>query len=310
MKRERKPVRIALIVREAVKLLKATLPPTIRVEQAIDDAELCVEGDPTQLHQVVMNLCTNSFHAMLESGGRLQVALRRSPPPPPLLANAEVTACALLVVEDGGVGIEPAILDRVFEPFFTTKPPGQGNGMGLAVVHGIVKTHGGHIAIDSVPGRGTRVCVYLPLARPRDDDEASSEGPVLLGQERLLLVDDDDALGAALERSLSALGYAVTRFDSAVAAWAELERRPEAFDLVLSDVSMPELGGLALIDRIRTLRPGLPLLLMTGFAEQLDEATAAQHGAALILKPFSRRELSVALRRLLDPTRAEPGRSS
>ena len=296
MKKERKPVDVSLIVKEAVKLLQATLPGAIRVEKQVQGT-LYVLADPTQVHQVVMNLCTNAFHAMLRTGGVLRVSLERcelAPGEHPLMTAGP---CCALSVSDTGEGIDPAIVSRVFEPFFTTKPVGQGTGMGLAVVHGIVAAHGGHIAIDSAPRHGTTVRVLLPLHAPteeRSDGEAELEP--IRGQGRVLLVDDEAAICDAVGEALTSLGYEVDALTSPEDALALVEEQPDRYAVVLTDLSMPGLDGAELARRLKVLRPDLPIILSTGYSERMTPQGAAELGAAcLLMKPYKRHALSVAL---------------
>ena len=298
MKRERRPVDVSLIVKEAVKLLKATLPRTIRVEKSIVGEGAWVLADPTQVHQVVMNLCTNAFHAMLRTGGALRVTLAREELPAGPEADGPLAPHAVLAVADEGEGIDPAIVDRVFEPFFTTKPVGQGTGMGLAVVHGIVAAHQGRITIASELGRGTTVTVALPIhaAAARAPDEVHPDAPER-GRGTILFVDDEPAIGEAVAGGLASLGYEVEVHavpEEALAAFAE---SPTRFDAVVTDLSMPGLDGAELTRRVKALRPDVPVLLTTGYAEKLTPEGAAALGASMLLmKPYRRRDLGRALR--------------
>ena len=301
MKKERKPVDVTLIVKEAVKLLKATLPPTVAVEKRVEPGALYVLADPTQVHQVVMNLCTNAFHAMLRTGGTLRVTLGREALDAGEHALLPAGEYCALSVADTGEGIDPAIVDRVFEPFFTTKPVGQGTGMGLAVVHGIVAAHRGHIAIESAPGVGTTVRVLLPLHAPdvrAMDGEAEPEA--IRGRGRVLLVDDEAAICSAVGAALASLGYEVEVQTSPLEALAAVAAEPGRFDLVLTDLSMPGLDGAELARRLKALRPDLPIILSTGYSERMTPAAAAELGAAcLLLKPYKRHALSVAVHEAL-----------
>ncbi|TNF37877.1 MAG: hybrid sensor histidine kinase/response regulator [Deltaproteobacteria bacterium] len=299
LKEERRAVDVSLIVKEAVKLLKATLPPTIRVEKRVRaDAGLYVLADPTQVHQVVMNLCTNAFHAMLRTGGVLRVTLERRDVGADEIPALEPGAYCALSVQDTGEGIDPAIVDRVFEPFFTTKPPGQGSGMGLAVVHGIVAAHGGRVDIVSALGEGTTMRVLLPL----DESgvaaaEAQADPPPVRGDGRVLLVDDEAAICEAVGTSLRELGYRVTALTSPREALALVVADPGRFDVVVSDLSMPGLDGADLTREVKRLRPDLPIILATGYSERMTPQAAEELGAAcLLMKPYKRYTLSVALR--------------
>ena len=305
MKREKRPVRVALIVKEALKLLKATLPKSIKVVRHIPDEELLLMEDPTQLHQIVMNLCTNAYQAMQSTGGELRVSVERVPVATGEVAELPAGVYCRICVSDTGCGMDAAVMARMFEPFYTTKPQGQGTGMGLAVVHGIVAHSGGAITYDSAPGEGSTAYVYLPL--PEDELTALPEvqpPEAVPGTGHILVVDDEEAIGRATRFVLEGLGYTVEVFDSAPAALAAFLARPDDFDAVVTDLSMPELGGMELTRRLLARRPELPVILTTGYSEMMTPERAESLGAAaLLLKPYRAPELSRLLREAL--TRAE-----
>ncbi len=299
----RQPVRLHLLVKETLNLLRATLPSTITINnQAVQNAD-SVLADPTQLHQVLMNLCTNAEHAMRSRGGNLDVgiesvdvdltfALRH----PPLQPGPHVR----LTVRDTGHGIPPEVVDRIFEPFFTTKDVGEGSGMGLAVAHGIVTSHGGAITVDSTPDVGTTFAIYLPCIR----DTSPPPGPVTdampQGQGRILVVDDEDALTRMNQDMLERLGYEVVTCSSGPEALERFRAEPEHFDLVLTDQTMPALTGRMLTEELRRLRPDIPIVLCTGFSHVMNADKAREMGIdAFLLKPLSMQTLARTLQQIL-----------
>ncbi len=292
------PVSLKPIVSEALKLLRATLPATIRLHLRLD-AEGRILGEPTQIHQVVMNLCTNAFQAMQDEGGELEVALDEEGNPGPDAAGRWVR----LRVRDTGTGIEPSILNRIFDPYFTTKETGKGTGLGLAVVHGIVKQHRGRIEVASRPGEGATFDVYFPRLAEESRDRPSGEiGSLPTGDgERILVIDDEPALVAVVDALLGGLNYRVIASSDACAALELFRSDPHGFALAITDMTMPQLTGDRIAREMLRLRPGFPVLLCTGYSERITEEGACRLGAAgLLLKPFLREELAHAVRRALD----------
>jgi PAS domain S-box-containing protein len=299
---ERRPVKVALVVVEALKLLRASLPSTIEFRQEVE-SEASVLTSPTQVHQVVMNLCTNAGLAMKERGGVLTVELRdkeiveaQARELPGLSLGPHVC----LSVTDTGVGIPPAVRDRIFEPFFTTRTTGEGTGLGLSVVHGIVTALHGAITVYSEPGQGATFRVYLPRC---DAAAAEARGPAAPrgGRERVLVVDDEPALVSLGQRLLGRLGYRVTGLTSSREALALVRADPSAFDLVITDLTMPPPTGLELAEALRDLRPGLPVVLCTGFGDAVTADRAANLGiTATAHKPFTSEGLAAVVRAALD----------
>jgi PAS domain S-box-containing protein len=300
---ERVPVDLNLILKETLKLLRATLPSTIDMRVSTLAEPATILADPTHMHQVIMNLCTNAAHAMRDRGGRLEVSLAE-------LAVAEDEASLnpdlmpgpylSLTVSDNGHGMNSEVRERIFEPFFTTKAPGEGTGLGLAVVHGLVKGCKGAISVYSEVGKGTSVRVLLPFLKRGEElpAEAAKEAP--RGKGRLLLVDDEEALVDILSRVLEGLGYSVTPFNSSVDALAAFLAAPDNFDLVISDLTMPNLTGLDLARKMKERRPDLPFLLCTGFSESVTQDRAKLLGIQeVILKPILRVPLAEAIERAL-----------
>ena len=300
---ERRPVALHTVVREVQHLLRASLPSTIDFRQFVDAAPAVILADPTQLQQVLLNLCTNAEHAMRPRGGVLDLHLRVvdldadfAAAHPPLQPGPH----AKLTIRDTGHGMPHDVLARIFEPFFTTKPLGEGTGLGLAVVHGIVTGHGGAITVESAPGRGTRFDLYFPRCDDLAATPPSPPEPLHGHGEHLLLVDDEAALLRIWTVALTDLGYRVTAHTNSRTALEAFQDAPDAFDLVITDQTMPQLTGDALAQEILRLRPRIPIILCTG---DLPGAAGARPGPlgfrATLLKPVSRLDLSLAIQRLL-----------
>jgi PAS domain S-box-containing protein len=297
------------IVVEALKLLRATLPSTIEIHQHLSPDTAPVLADPTQMHQVLMNLCINASHAM-PNGGRLDIGLGMVD----LVSGSANVSATLqpgryveLTVKDTGHGMDRTTLERIFDPFFTTKAPGVGTGLGLSVVHGIVSSNAGDITVASALGSGSTFSVYLPPAREGVEAAAVITPADVTGHEHVLVVDDDAMVAAVTQRVLERYGYRVTVQTSGVEALALLQGDPGQFDLVLTDYTMPQLTGLDLARAARQLRPDLPILLTSGLGEvpSLDERQA--HGIReVLMKPVNPRDLGSAIRRALTPVPALP----
>lgn len=309
---EKKPVHISSVVKEALKLMRASLPSTIEIRQNIREDLGNVMADPTQIHQVLMNICSNAGHAMRERGGTLEVVLDH----PDYDAGFEVhfpsespSNYLRLTVSDTGHGMSADVQRRIFDPYFTTKTKGEGTGLGLAVVHGIVKSHKGHIVVESTAGRGSTFRIYLPrILMPALDLHRTTADSVPTGHECILLVDDEAEIAQMEQQMLERLGYKVfARFDS-VQALTEFRRDPGRFDLVVTDMTMPKLTGDQLAAQIRRVVPDIPIILCTGFSERVDSETARQIGVnEFLLKPLALEKLARTIRRLLDDRSATAG---
>lgn len=299
--RERAPIEIAAVVDEALKLLRASLPTTIEMRKDLGNKKAMALADPTEVHQILVNLCTNAAHAMEEKGGVLAISLDETT----LGAKAAAAAGGLksgrylrLTVADTGHGIAPAILDRIFDPYFTTKEVGKGSGLGLAVVQGIVKRHEGAITVSSEPGGGTRFHVYFPRMKSASAKAADGEGkPLPRGTARILFVDDEEILVEMGRNMLELLGYEVSATTSSVEALELFRSRPDRFDLVVSDFTMPHMTGADLAREIMGIRPDIPVILCTGFSERITEIKARDMGIrAFAMKPLRMREFAETVR--------------
>jgi PAS domain S-box-containing protein len=301
---EKQPIQLNPLIKEGVKLLRSSIPSTIEIREAIETRPTVVIANPTQIHQVLMNLCANSAHAMRLGGGILQISLQQDEigrGPAPATHGLAPGRYAKLAVSDTGQGIDEAHLDRIFDPFYTTKPQGEGTGLGLSVVYGIVKSCGGAVEAASKPGRGTTVTVYLPLAASAGPVAARVEPETPGGHERLLFVDDEAMLVDLTGRILRSLGYQVTTRTSSVEALELFRARQEDFDLVITDMTMPNMTGADLAREILAIRPGMPVILCTGYSEIMSAEQAREIGIrGYVMKPMTRRDLGLAIREALE----------
>ncbi len=303
---EPRPLYVHLVLKEALKLLRATIPTTITIREDIDQDCGMINADPTKIHQVVMNLCTNAYHSMRKEGGVMTVTL----------SKAEIQASApedqelqsgpgefiKLKVADTGLGMDKATLDKIFEPYFTTKSQNEGTGLGLAVVHGIVEHCGGAISVFSEQGKGSTFTVYFPKsAEEIPVVEQGTGGGITAGKEHILLVDDDEQIGKMMSAMLERGGYRVSKFMNPVDALDHFVAQPDQFDLVITDMTMPEMTGTQLAKRILDLKTGVPILLCTGYSESTDHELSKSLGIqGYLMKPVSRKDLFLKIRELLD----------
>ena len=303
---ERKPIQLQPVIEEALKLLRATLPSTIEIRATLDPRSSMILGDLTQIHQVMMNLGTNASHAMSEHGGTLEVNLT-SIDVDSIFAQThtdlEPGRYLRLMVSDTGCGIDSSALDRIFEPFFTTKAPGAGTGLGLAVVHGVVKRHQGAISVYSEQGKGTTFNVYLPVHKVEDQQVVDEPKAIVIGNgERILFVDDEAPLAALGKSMLERLGYRVTAHTDSLQALNTFSAQANDFDLVITDQTMPSLSGAELAKLMLKIRPDLPVILATGYSTTINPEKAKSIGIReLLLKPNTTQTLGEAIRRALGP---------
>jgi len=303
--RESAPLKIQTITKEVLKLLRSSIPTTIEISPDINPDCKVVLADPTQIHQLIMNLCTNAYHSMRETAGVLTVSVQ------PAIVVKENHGNKLqlqpgeyvnLEISDTGTGMTEDVLANIFEPYYTTKEQGEGTGLGLAVVHGIVTSLSGKISVSSEVGKGTTFSIYLPTT------QTSGESPhkelpaqLLKGRERILLVDDDEAIVAMNLRMLKQLGYQVTAHTSSEDTINTFRRKPGEFDLLITDMTMPKMTGAELCQQILAIRPKMPIILCTGYSELIDQATAEDIGfQAYLTKPILLQDLSMTIRKVLD----------
>ena len=295
---EKRPVNMSALVKESIGLLRSIIPTTIDIEIRLCPDCRIVMGDPVQIQQIIINLCTNAYHAMEENGGLLLVEVKRAV----FADNADVMLPGLdpmkeyivLRVKDNGAGMDDATLERIFEPFFTTKSVDKGSGMGLAVVHGIVKSHGGAVHVESEKGRGSEFKVFFPAEEGAADlYEPEAVMEMLPGTGRVLLVDDDSDITAMLKDFLEQTGYTVTVFNDGSSACETFREDPDSYDFVITDLTMPGVTGLMLTSSCKELNPNLHVILMTGYVEKISSADMLNAGVdTFVMKPIDLNELS------------------
>ena len=308
--KELKPIKAEPIVKEALKLLRSSLPTTIEIRDNILSDAL-VMADPTQIHQVMMNLCTNASHAMQEKGGILEVALTD------VYLDSSFTSrypdiktgnFLKLTVRDTGHGIAPDILDQIFNPFFTTKEKGEGTGLGLSVVHGIIKSAGGTITVYSEPEEGSEFNLYLPIIEREVKEEQGFEIPLSTGSERILFVDDEQPIREMSKKLLESLGYRVEVRSNGIEALEFFKVNPESFDLIITDMTMPNMTGAQLAEQLMSVRSDIPIILCTGFSTMIDEKKSNAMGIrAFVLKPIIKSDIAKIIRMVLDDARGSQG---
>ena len=302
---ERKPLKIQYLIKEAFKLLRATIPSSIEIDCDIDEFCGPINGDPTQIHQIIMNLCTNAYHAMQESGGKLEVKLKE------ININYEQSLERVgikigkhieLTVKDSGHGMDQQVMDRIFEPYYTTKEQGKGTGLGLSVIHGIVKNYGGDIVVSSQSGKGSTFKVYLPVIDEFEEEiETTAPSTEINGTERILLVDDEKQIIDIEQQILERLGYKVTPKTDSEEALEEFAAQPDRFDLVITDMTMPKMTGDQLAKRMMDIKPQIPVILCTGFNEAITEEKALAMGIdKFVMKPIIKDDLANTIRTVLD----------
>ncbi len=302
---ERKPIKVQNIITETLRLLRASIPASIEIIHKIQDDCGHIMGDPTQIHQVIMNLCTNAYQAMQDKGGKLEVILTEIDVGYEEMIDKvgmQPGKHLRLLVKDEGCGMEASVLDRIFEPYYTTKEQGKGTGLGLSVIHGIVKNHRGDITVKSTPGKGTIFQVYLPLIEDVDPDvEFESTDGAIKGEERILLVDDEEQIVAMEQQMLENLGYRVTARTDSAEALKVFAEHPQNFDLVITDMTMPHMTGDQLAQKMLDIEPNIPVILCTGFNQGITEEKALAMGIQkFVMKPVVKKELATTIRTVLD----------
>ncbi len=299
---KRKLLKIDVIVKETLKMLRAMIPSTIEIRQDVHTDVGTVVADPTQIQQLVMNLCSNAAHAMNANGGILKVKLMDIDlHEPPSGSNLCPGSYVKLTISDTGYGISPEIKERIFDPFFTTKKPGEGTGLGLSVVHGIVVNHDGTITVDSKPGKETTFQIFFPRVDGIVTSKQEKARPLPMGNERILLVDDEEPIVDAGRRILERLGYKLTVATSSIEALELFRANADHFDLVIADYAMPQMRGTDLAKKILRIRADITVILFTGSSESITPERIESTGIReLITKPVNRRQMAECVRRLLD----------
>ncbi|MEW6520028.1 MAG: response regulator [Thermodesulfobacteriota bacterium] len=301
---QKKPLQLSLLIKECLKLLRCTIPATIEIRQDISSSGTAL-ADPTQIHQIIMNLCTNAYHAMRQNGGVLTLALED------MEMNAENAGLAgiqpgpyiRLTVSDTGTGMPKESLSKIFEPYFTTKEIGEGTGLGLALVHGIVQGHHGHIAVASEPGKGTAFQVFLPRlpATPASSATVLEDTGAERGHERILMVDDEENIVRIAREILEDSGYQVSAHRSGAGALQEFRQQPDQYDLLITDMAMPGMNGVELARQVRERKPSMPVILCSGHSDMVNREQALAMGiSAYVDKPYFMSEMLHTIRTVLN----------
>jgi len=301
------PVRIQQILKEVLKLSRSSIPVDIEIKQNIQQNCGMVDADPTQVHQIAMNLITNAYHAAETSGGEIIVKLSEINCNVYDLQGTSLSPgfYAVLAVSDNGVGIDPTVLEKIFEPYFTTKEQGKGTGLGLSVVYGIVKEHKGDIKVDSEIGNGTTFTIYLPMIEKSKLSKSvgtAEQNPT--GTERILIVDDEISVARLEKQMLERLGYTVIEYSSSQLALDAFKQAPDSYDLVISDMTMPHMTGDRLAQELISIRSDIPIIICTGFSERIDRGKSETIGIkGLLMKPVTKSDIAKMVRKVLDETK-------
>jgi len=298
------PMEVTPIVMETLDLLRSSLPRTINIVPYIETSSDIVLGNPTQIQQIVMNLFKNAADSIGSRSGTIEIRLENinldaSPSHPELKTGKYLR----LTVEDTGQGMTPEVMDKIFEPFFTTKEASKGSGMGLAVVHGILKQHGGAITVESEPGKGSRFMVHLYLTDEKPQREIPSPKMAVEAQDKrkVLLIDDEELILMSIQNALRRIGYDVVAVNDGLQAIKLFTKTPDKFDIIITDLTMPHLTGIELANKLMDIRPDIPVILCTGFNDAINEEEAKAHGIkGLLLKPASTSELNQVISKVLD----------
>jgi len=313
-KSELKLMQIEPVVREALKFIRSSIPTTIGIKQDISEECSFIKADPTQIHQIVMNLTTNAYHAMERTGGELRVAVKeitlgKSARTNSDMANSDMKygEYVMLSVADTGKGMDKELTEKIFDPFFTTKEVGKGTGMGLSLVHGIIKNMNGSIQIFSEPGKGTEFNVYFPVEMKNYETEKIQIGEsVQTGAEHILLIDDEEAILTMEKEMLERLGYMVTPVADSIEALEVFRRSPDTYDMVITDLAMPTMPGNKLSTELIKIRPDISILLCTGFSETMSKETVSVLGIKdVLLKPIVMKDLALKIREIVDETNCD-----
>ena len=304
---DKKPLHLHQVVKEVMNLIRASFPSNIEIRQDLNKDCGTILADATQMHQIIMNLCTNSLHAMANKGGILEVrldALELNPKKIKANANIKKGKYVRLTISDTGVGMDKQTIDRIFEPFFTNKEVGSGSGLGLSVVHGIVNNYNGAIQVQSEPGMGTIFMIYLPQHSAKGLEEGHTTEKSRKGNENILFVDDEKEITYMGKKMLESLGYTVDIRTDGFSALHEIQTNKQKYDLLVTDQNMPKMLGTDLVKRAKKIRPDLKIILITGYEDSVKEGSVSEYDIAeIIMKPLILSEFSKTIRDVLD-TRA------
>ncbi len=301
---ELRPIKLMSVIQDTLNLLRATIPTTIEIRKNIPDTDEVILADPIQINQVIMNLCINAFQAMEETGGFLEISVENE-----ILDSVTVNnykdlttgSYIKITVSDTGPGIDPKIIDRIYDPYFTTKEVGKGSGMGLSVVHGIVKNHEGTITVESKSGKGTTFTILFPVVTEKPEIETEITDEFLLGTEKILFIDDEQSIVDMVEQMLERLGYQVKTETNPEEALELFQLKPDQFDLVITDMTMPQMIGVKLSEKLKKIRPDIPVIICTGHSSLIDEEKAKEMGIdAYVMKPAVKQNMAKTIREVLD----------
>ncbi len=299
-----KPIGAVTVIKDALKFLRSTIPSTVELKLNLPDADISIQGDSVQINQIMMNLCANASQAMHNTGGSIEIDVRTI-----ILdeencenyTNLSVGDYVKITVKDSGPGIAPDIIDKIFDPYFTTKEFGSGSGMGLAVVHGIVKNHDGVISVDSNQGQGATFNILFPVIDEFPEPKIKKKEDIPHGSEAILFIDDEESIAKMIGKMLEKLGYQIEKQLNPVEALELFKIKPDSFDLVITDMTMPQMDGVNLAEKIKEIKSDIPVIICTGHSAIIDEEKAKQIGIdGFVMKPVSKLEFAKTIRDILD----------
>ena len=300
---EMKPIDIVFVISDTLKMLRSIIPTTIDIQKKFLINSQTIMADPVQINQIVMNLCINAHHSMEKDGGIIEIYIKNitidkaNSDWPDVSSGRYVN----VIISDTGPGMNQAILDKIFDPYFTTKEVGKGSGLGLAVVHGIVKSHKGSISVESQPGKGTSFSIIFPISEKKVEEPPKVNEKASGGNEKILFVDDDPAIAQMIKKSLERINYSVEIHTNPLDAIKTIQEKPDYFDLVITDMTMPHMTGIELFEKIKKIQSELPVIICTGHSSIIDESQAKKIGIdAFIMKPISRNKLAKCIRKVLN----------
>lgn len=301
---DKNPIQMNLVIKEALNLVRASLPKTIEIKHNLNHNTGTILADATHMHQIIMNLCTNAYHAMTETGGVLSVNLKAVDLSKKLsnqFSHLKKGKYLKLEISDTGHGMDKKTMERIFEPFFTNKEVGKGSGLGLSVVHGIVSNYGGAIAVDSIPGKGSTFTIYLPQFSEETHHKNETNEKLARGSEHILFVDDEKEITYMGKKMLESLGYNVDIRSNSQSALKEFKANPSKYDLLVTDQAMPKMLGTELAAKMKEIRPELKVIVITGYSDTFKDILYTKNGISeIIYKPIILRDFSKVIRRVLD----------
>jgi len=297
------PIDIITTINSSLKFLRSSIPYTIEIRKNIPITSITIDGDPNQIHQVLINIFSNASQAM-ETGGLLELTVQKTDIEKDGVVNNHGIAPGKYVkitVSDTGSGIDPVIMGKIFDPYFTTKEIGKGSGMGLAIVHGIVKSHKGFILVDSEPEKGTTFDIFFPITNEMPEVETQTTDELPLGNEKILFVDDEKSIVKMTGKTLQRLGYQVEIKTNPLEAIELFQSKSDQFDLVITDMTMPQMTGVKLKERLKEIRSDIPVIICTGHSSLIDEEKAKEMGiTAFVMKPIVKQDIAKTIRKVLD----------